>query len=56
MGDGGMARPSLGVRAPPGREPGIAGRRRGAGEDIMGTLFGVEGGTEAGAGVEEEDG
>lgn len=43
FGEGGMARPSLGVRAPPpGLEPGMAGRRRGTGEFIMGTEPGVE--------------
>lgn len=32
LGDGGIARPSLGVRAPPFLAPGMAGRRRGTGE------------------------
>lgn len=40
LGEGGIARPSLGVRAPPERAPGIAGRSRGTGEDIMGTELG----------------
>jgi hypothetical protein len=36
-GDGGMARPSLGVRVPLAeRAPGMAGRRRGTGEDMIG--------------------
>lgn len=40
-GEGGMARPRRGVRAPPlEREPGIGGRRRGAGEDILGGCCG----------------
>ena len=48
FGDGGMARPNLGVRPPLGRAPARAGRR-GAGVDIMGTgLLVLEG---AGAGV-----
>ena len=33
LGEGGMARPSRGVRAPP-FEPGMGGRRRGTGEDM----------------------
>lgn len=37
LGEGGIARPSRGVRAPPPRAPGMAGRRRGAGAFIMGT-------------------
>jgi hypothetical protein len=41
FGEGGMARPSLGVRgAPFCRPPGMGGRRRGAGEDILGTWMG----------------
>lgn len=40
LGDGGMARPSLGVRGPLLRPPPMAGRRRGAGVFIMGTGFG----------------
>lgn len=37
LGEGGIARPSLGVLAPPlGRLPGIGGRNSGAGEDILG--------------------
>ncbi len=40
LGEGGIARPSLGVRAPLDRAPGIAGRSRGTGEDIMGTELG----------------
>jgi hypothetical protein len=51
-----MARPSLGVRAPPGRLPGIAGRRRGAGEAIVGTLLGADVGADVWAGVEELEG
>ena len=35
-GDGGIERPRRGVRAPPWeRAPGIGGRRRGAGEDML---------------------
>lgn len=48
LGEGGIARPNLGVRAPP-RPPPRAGRRKGAGEDIVGTEDGVvarEGGVE----------
>ncbi len=50
LGEGGMARPRRG--GPRGRWPGRAGRRRGAGEDIVGTeKAGVvliwSGGTEA---------
>ncbi len=56
FGDGGMANPSLGVRAPPGREPGIAGRRSGAGEFIIGTLLGVKMGADAWAGVDVLEG
>lgn len=33
LGDGGIARPRRGVRAPP-LEPGMGGRRRGTGEDM----------------------
>ena len=33
LGDGGMAKPNLGVRAPPGRPPSAG--RSGAGDDIM---------------------
>lgn len=36
LGDGGMARPSLGVRAPPGRPP-VAGRRDGGADGNCGT-------------------
>lgn len=36
LGDGGMASPSLGVRAPPPRFPGMGGRSNGAGEDMFG--------------------
>lgn len=37
LGDGGIARPSRGVRVPLlERAPGMAGRRRGAGDDMMG--------------------
>lgn len=46
-----MARPSLGVRAPP-RAPGMAGRRRGTGEDIWGAV-GIASDSE---GVLEEEG
>lgn len=43
FGEGGIARPSLGVRAPPpDLPPGMAGRRRGTGEFIMGTEPGVD--------------
>ena len=50
VGDGGMARPSLGVRPPLGRVPARAGRSRGAGADIMGTgLLVLAGGGGAGA-------
>jgi hypothetical protein len=52
LGDGGIARPSLGVRAPP-LPPPRAGRRKGAGDDIMGTEPGVE--RERGVEAEEED-
>jgi hypothetical protein len=48
LGDGGIARPNLGVRAPP-RPPPRAGRSKGAGEDIIGTEVGGvarEGGVE----------
>jgi hypothetical protein len=48
LGDGGIARPNLGVRAPP-RPPPRAGRSKGAGEDIIGTDVGGvarEGGVE----------
>jgi hypothetical protein len=34
-----MARPNLGVRAPAFRLPGIGGRSKGAGEDILGGLM-----------------
>lgn len=34
-----MARPNLGVRAPVFRLPGIGGRSKGAGEDILGGLM-----------------
>ena len=37
LGEGGMARPRRGVRAPPGLGPPKAGRRRGAGEARDGT-------------------
>ncbi len=44
FGDGGMARPNLGVRAPPfDRLPGMGGRSNGAGEDIIGTGGGLVG-------------
>lgn len=37
LGEGGMARPNLGVLAPPFcRLPGIGGRNNGAGEDMLG--------------------
>lgn len=49
FGDGGMARPSLGAARP--RLPGMAGRRRGAGEFIIGTDIGVD----AGVGRAEEE-
>jgi len=39
FGEGGMARPNLGVRAPVFRLPGIGGRNKGAGEDIFGRLM-----------------
>lgn len=39
LGEGGMARPSLGVRGPLLRPPPMAGRRRGAGVFITGTGF-----------------
>ncbi len=43
FGDGGMARPNLGVLVPPfARLPGIGGRSNGAGEDMLGWLFDVE--------------
>lgn len=48
FGEGGMASPSLGARAPPGLAPGIAGRSRGAGaedEDMLG--IGLADGLEA---------
>lgn len=35
LGDGGIASPRRGAR-PPGLEPGMAGRRRGTGDDIVG--------------------
>ena len=37
LGEGGIARPSLGVRAPPVLrfEPGMGGRRSGAGDDMV---------------------
>ena len=38
FGDGGMARPSRGVRAPVLREPGIGGRSSGAGLDMNGVI------------------
>lgn len=50
FGEGGIARPSLGVRAPP-RAPGMAGRRRGTGDAIWGAGLGVDK-----EGVLEEDG
>lgn len=37
LGDGGMARPSLGVLPPALLEPGMGGRSMGAGEGIWGT-------------------
>lgn len=40
FGEGGIASPRRGVRAPPPLAPGMAGRRRGAGAFIMGTGFG----------------
>ena len=40
FGEGGIARPNLGVLAPPFRLPGIGGRSKGAGEDILGCGFG----------------
>jgi hypothetical protein len=41
LGDGGMASPSLGVRVPLlDLAPGMAGRRRGAGEERTGTGLG----------------
>ena len=40
FGEGGMARPSLGVFAPLCRLPGIGGRSKGAGEDILGCIYG----------------
>lgn len=49
FGDGGMARPNLGAARP--RLPGMAGRRRGAGEFIIGTDIGVD----AGVGTAEEE-
>jgi len=43
FGEGGIARPSLGVRAaPPDLPPGMAGRSRGTGEFNMGTEPGVD--------------
>lgn len=37
FGEGGIARPNLGVLAPPAlRPPGIGGRSKGAGDDILG--------------------
>jgi hypothetical protein len=35
LGDGGIERPSRGGPLPPGRAPGIGGRRRGAGDDMF---------------------
>jgi hypothetical protein len=35
FGDGGIERPSRGGPLPPGRAPGMAGRRRGAGDDMF---------------------
>lgn len=56
LGEGGMARPRRG--GPRGRWPGRAGRRRGAGEDMVGTesagAVGV--GWSDGTGVPESDG
>lgn len=41
FGEGGMARPNLGVLAPLFcRLPGIGGRSKGAGDDILGAGFG----------------
>lgn len=40
FGEGGMARPNLGVLAPLFRLPGIGGRSKGAGDDILGAEFG----------------
>ena len=41
LGEGGMARPNLGVLAPLFcRPPGIGGRSKGAGDDIFGAGFG----------------
>ncbi len=40
LGDGGIASPNLGVRAPPGLPPPRAGRSKGAGEDMVGMGFG----------------
>lgn len=51
LGDGGIARPNLGVRAPP-RPPPRAGRSNGAGEDIIGTEVG---GVARDGGVETAD-
>lgn len=52
FGDGGMARPNLGAARP--RLPGMAGRRRGAGEFMIGTDIGVDAGV--GRAEEEETG
>lgn len=41
LGDGGIDKPNLGVRAPLGLEPGMAGRRSGAGEASCGIGLGV---------------
>lgn len=41
LGDGGMAKPSLGA-LPPERPPGIAGRINGAGDESCGTPLGKE--------------
>lgn len=41
FGEGGIASPRRGVRAPPPRAPGMAGRSNGAGEDIKGTGLGA---------------
>lgn len=52
FGEGGMARPNLGAARP--RLPGMAGRRSGAGEFMIGTDIGVDAGV--GRAAEEETG
>lgn len=52
LGDGGMANPSLGVRAPLALPPARAGLRRGAGEDIRG--IGLADCIDSGVGISNE--